>query len=166
MCRHSMVVHKVECNRTGKIYIGNTQQHLKTRMQQHFADVRRLVLNGEKSDSYARHFASLVTDGQAPTPATQRKNITCSIIWQGNPISVVKTFGTRNCGLCSRERIEILKQSRKNPDILINSYNEIYGACRHNPKFHRFEEHPTSTDESPEDERVPHTKVTTEVQII
>jgi hypothetical protein len=27
MCRHSLIVYKVECKNTGKIYIGNTQEH-------------------------------------------------------------------------------------------------------------------------------------------
>ena len=33
---------------------------------------------------------------------------------------------------------------------LINSNSEIYGACRHHPKFHRFD-----TDEREQRERVP-----------
>ena len=36
------------------------------------------------------------------------------------------------------ERIEILKASWKEPDKLINSRSELYGACRHNTKFHRY----------------------------
>jgi len=53
---------------------------------------------------------------------------TCSIIWQGNPIGTVKTFATPNCTLCAKERIEILKQSKSNPQLFINSNNEICGA--------------------------------------
>jgi hypothetical protein len=154
MCRNSIVVYKVECKNTSKVYIGNTQQHFKKRMQQHFNDVKKLHQHDLKSDSYARHFAEQLSNFENITPVLQRNSIKCSIIWQGNPINVVKTFGTQNCALCNRERIEILKQSRKNPKSLINSCNEIYGACRHNPKFHRYISRTPGTDESVEDKRV------------
>ena len=165
VCRDRIVVYKVECNRTRKMYIGNTQQFFKKRMQQHHNEVRKLHQLGERSDSYAKHFASTFKPDEIPTPDLQRENITCSIIWQGRPISTVKTFGSRNCALCARERLEILKQSRKDPNSIINSCNEIYGACRHNPKFHRYEKQTPSTDESLEDERVTPTKVTTEIDM-
>lgn len=148
------MVYKIECKQSSKVYIGNTQQHLKKRMQQHFNDVKQLHQHGIKSDSYAKHFASLFSDSINPAPDLQRKSITCKILWQGNPINVVKTFGTPNCALCNKERLEILKYSRKAPDSLINSCNKIYGACRHNPKFHRYENRNPSTDESMIDERV------------
>jgi GIY-YIG catalytic domain len=44
VCRHSLVVYKVECKSTGKVYIGNTQQHLKKRMGQHARHQRRPFL--------------------------------------------------------------------------------------------------------------------------
>mgnify|MGYP001787478984 FL=1 len=171
ICRKSIVVYKVECNNTGKIYIGNTQQHFKNRMKAHFCDVQQLINKGVKSDSYARHFATqfdpMLYPDSNPTPANQRKGITCSIIWQGNPISVAKTFATKNCALCAKERVAILKQHKSNPQLLINSNNEIYGACRHHPKFHRYvKQTPSSTDESTNDERVNTThEVTTETTI-
>ena len=34
-----------------------------------------------------------------------------------------------------KERILILKHSRENPNIIINSNLEFYGACRHKPKY-------------------------------
>jgi len=161
-CRNSIVVYKVTCNNTGKIYIGNAQQKFKERMQQHLGEVKKLVEIGEKSDSYAKHFATQFPT-TIPTPDDQRNGITCSIIWQGNPISVVKTFATKNCALCAKERTAILKQSKLNPQLLVNSNNEIYGACRHRPKFHRHGKQTTpSTDESINDERVNSTQVTTD----
>jgi GIY-YIG catalytic domain len=162
VCRKSIIVYKVECINTSKVYIGNTQQHFKRRMQQHFNDVRKLHKLGEKSDSYAKHFAEQLINFTDITPTLQRNNIKCSILWQGNPISVVKTFGTPNCALCNKERIEILKQSKRDPTSLINSCNEIYGACRHHPKFHRYTHKSPSTDESIIDERVTLTCKTTE----
>ena len=38
------------------MYIGNTQQTFKKRMDGHFSDVQRLIKNGQKSDSFAAHF--------------------------------------------------------------------------------------------------------------
>jgi len=118
---------------------------------------------GEKSDSYAKHFATQFYETY-PSQTNQRGGITCSIIWQGNPISVVKTFAAKNCALCAKERLAILKQSRSNPQLIINSNNEIYGACRHRPRFHRCVKQTTpSTDESINDERAnPKHKVTTD----
>jgi len=40
-------------------------------------------------------------------------------------ISVVKAFATTNCALCAKERIAILKQSRSNRQLLVNSNKEI-----------------------------------------
>ena len=44
--------------------------------------------------------------------------------------------------LCTRERLEIYKAMKKdkknNTNFLINTLNELYGGCRHVPKFHRF----------------------------
>ena len=129
------------------MYIGNTQQHFKNRMQQHFNEVRKLHQLGEKSDSYAKHFARQLVNFEKVSNTLQRNTIHCSVIWQGNPISAVKTFGTANCALCAKERLEILKLSRYKPHLLINSCNEIYGACRHKPRFHRYTT-AQSTDES------------------
>ena len=155
------MVYSIECKITSKVYIGNTQQYLKKRMQQQFNDVKLLHKQGIKSDSYAKHFAKQFTNYNEVTPEIQRNNIKCEILWQGNPINVVKTFGTPNCALCNKERLAILKQSRKNPNSLINSCNEIDGACRHKPKFHRYKSRTPSTDESIKDERVPLTNTNT-----
>ena len=41
--------------------------------------------------------------------------------------------------------------------MAINKCNEVHGACRHKPKFHRFDQSQTantSTDESDKDKRV------------
>ena len=46
-----------------------------------------------------------------------------------------------------KERLEILKASKQQPKRLINSCNELYGACRHRPVFHRYTNYTTSADE-------------------
>jgi len=85
-------------------------------------------------------------------------------ISQGNPISLVKTFATKNCAMCAKERIAILKQSRSNAQLPINANNEICGVCGHRPCFHRHANQTTpNTDESINDKRVsPTHEVTTD----
>ena len=64
-------------------------------------------------------------------------------------MTVVRHFGTVNCCICMREKLEILRHSF-DPDVnLINSQSEIHGSCQHKPRFHRF-----SADDSVEDEKV------------
>ena len=65
-----------------------------------------------------------------------------SILWGGKPISCNKSFGRLNCYLCMHERISILESIRKDWKTgvkkCINSNSELYGSCRHKPRFHRF----------------------------
>ena len=123
-------------------------------------DVKRLVEKGVQSDSFARHFGQHYTKGDKPSNPELRKKMKYQILWQGDPISCMKTFGKLNCSLCMRERIEILKaQQLPSSHLLINSNNEIFGACRHKTKFHRFLRETTnvkstSTDEGIKPERV------------
>ena len=128
------------------------------------AETRSLVNKGATSDTFAKHFASHFDNGNGKDGekgkrkkgqvniAQIRKLMKVSILWQGRPISNMKTFGKLNCTLCMSERLEILKARRLdkilNTKKMINSSNEIYGACRHKPKFHRFTcSQTSSTDE-------------------
>ena len=157
-CRTSIVIYQATCLKTGMKYIGNTQQLVKKRIQQHVQDVKTLVMTGKKSDSFAEHFAQLVPKGLERKEVAKEIQFKVDILWKGNPVSCVKTFGTKKCKLCSKERIEILNSIYKDPTKTINKNNEIYGACRHNPKFHEFcrltSKAEASTDESGMDERV------------
>ena len=156
-CRRSIVVYKATCLQSGKQYIGNTQQHVKKRLQQHVQDVKALVLHDKQSDSFASHFACFVPrDIPRKEMMKNHVKLKVEILWQGKPLSTVKTFGTRSCKLCAKERLEILKFTRKSPKMAINKCNEVYGTCRHKPRFHRFPKsnNNASTDESVDDERV------------
>ena len=158
VCRLPIVIYKITCKLTNKIYIGNTQQNFKKRMAGHFQDVKKLMEKGVSSDSYAKHFAGIWPRGATlPSPGMQRNLIKCNILWQGNPISVVKTFGKSICTLCNRERMEIIKLSRSISDRLINSCSKIHGACRHyKQRFHRYhkQDNSTSADEHKKCKRV------------
>ena len=150
VCRQTIGVYQIECNLTGKLYIGCTQTILKKRMKQHFVDAKKLHEKGLSSSSYARHFAYHLQRFPIINPALQRSISTYSFLWQGKPLSTVKTFATPTCILCNKERLEIFKLSRTKPHLMMNSCNELFGACRHKPHFHRYRDKPPgpSTDES------------------
>ena len=138
-CRKSIVIYKATCKECDKVYIGNTQQKVKKRLDQHFGDTVRLANCGEKSDSFASHFAEHFKQSDEDVRRKHvREMVKMEILWQGDAISCMKSFGQLNCHLCMRERIEILKWSKKNLEKLINSRSEIYGACRHKTRFHRY----------------------------
>ena len=138
-CRKCCIVYKVTCRICGEIYIGNTQQTLKDRMKGHYNDVQQLVQNGKFSDSFARHFAQHFS--VKPSPQQQRDIMKFEIISSVNPISAMKTFGKHECTLCMKERLNILKFVRKRSSSVMNACSEIYGACRHKMRFHRFARH-------------------------
>ena len=150
-CRSSIVVYRATCLQTKKQYLGNTQQHVKSRMQGHVQDVKNLFINGKSSDSFVSHFASLVPEGTTKKNVKDFVKFKVDILWQGDPLSCVKTFGTRGCKLCAKERYAIIKLTRETPNLAVNKCNEVHGACRHRPRFHRFdhsENANSSTDES------------------
>ena len=62
-----------------------------------------------------------------------------NILWIGNPLSVVGSFGTRQCKLCLEEKQQIISSTIGVKDNLVmNSCDEIYRCCRHNSKFYRL----------------------------
>lgn len=139
-CRKSMIVYKVNCLHPGcgQFYIGQTSQHLKKRMSQHFQETRRSVMLGEKSDTFASHFSQhLIQDENDPSPKNQRQYMQFEVIKEMDAISAMKSFGQLDCRLCMAERLKILGVV-KNGDKIINSRSEIYGGCRHKKRFHSF----------------------------
>ena len=132
---------------------------MKKRIQQHVQDTKRLFIDNKKSDSFANHFAQNVPDGTKEKEVKNHVKVKVGILWKGKALSCVKTFGTKHCKLCSKERIAILNLTQKSPQLAINKCNEVHGACCHQPQFHRFVQSQTeatnpSTDESIKDERV------------
>ena len=136
-CLHKCLIYRVTCKKTGRVYIGSTQRELKERIAKHNQEVRMMANKGIASDSYARHFSQFFVPGEC-TIGKVREMIEVDILWEGNPISAVKTFGKECCTLCMKERFLILDQSKQDKTLLINSNNEFYGACRHRANFHRL----------------------------
>ena len=67
------------------IYIGNTQQTFKKRMDGHFSDLLRLLKNGQKSDSFASHFEKHYNSTTSRTYL--RKYMMFKVVKQLNPFS-------------------------------------------------------------------------------
>ena len=121
----------------------------------HYANLLQLVKKNQSSDTFAKHFAFItIANDRKPTQELLRTRINFSILWQGNPVSVQKTFGTKNCLLCTtmKERTTILNEKTH---LLINNNSEIFGSCRHKPRLHRFPPQVPALMSPIMDERVP-----------
>ena len=88
------------------IYIGNTQQTFKKRMESHFSDLLRLIKNGRKSDSFC---ANLEHHFNSTTSCTYLgKYMTFKLVKQLNPIGAMKKFTKPNFNLCMEEHLTFL----------------------------------------------------------
>ena len=135
-CRACCIFYKVTCKKFLSVYEGNTQNTFKKRMEQHFQDIAQKVQHDKNSDTFAAHFAT--HSDQKPTPQKCRETMHFKVLAKVNPIGSMKTWGKPSCTLCMKERLKIVSRSRRRYRNLINACSDIYGACRHNPRFHRF----------------------------
>ena len=61
------------------------------------------------------------------------------ILWKGNSIANVNTFGSQKCKLCEAERLYLVSEMYgKAKAKLMNKADEIFGPCRHKASFHRY----------------------------
>ena len=149
-CRDGIVVYKMEHAITGHVHMGSTSQHVKDRWRNHTSAILKCHRDGKKSASVARFVAATLINFQPGVLNTKivRSHLKYSILWQGNPLSVVQTFGTPTCKLCSRERLEIYKRARFKRNTLINERTDLFEACKHKAAFHRYEQEAPCTDET------------------
>ena len=76
------------------IYIGNTQQTFKKRMDGNYSDLQRILKNGQKSDSFVSHSEQHFN---ATTSFTDlHKYMTFKVVNQLNLIGSMKTFTKPN----------------------------------------------------------------------
>ena len=77
-----MVIYKVKCRETGKVYIGNIKQKVKKRMESHMVKVCKLANKNQHSDSFAQHFESVcqASDGRKLNRKDVRKYMLVEII--------------------------------------------------------------------------------------
>ena len=108
------------------VYICNTQQTFKTRMDVYFSDLQRLFNNGQESDSFAANFEQHFNATTARTDI--HKYMAFKVVKQLNLIGAMKTFTKPNCNLCMKEHLTILKKPRDKCVTIMNKNLEIYGA--------------------------------------
>ena len=137
---------------------------MKLLINQQLGEICKLVNTGQISDSFVKHFAqnhntqrTKINKNQTRvkerktkfTIGEARSKVKVVILWQGNEIYYNKSFRKLSCSLCTKEKISILKYARDNPNLIINTNSEFYGACRHKSKFHRYAAtpHPSTDDE-------------------
>jgi hypothetical protein len=87
--RHSLSSYKVTIPRTGKYYIGATSQTLKKRVAGHLQSARQFLRNGTRSSTLAIHLAQMwqQSSDSIPSAGMLRDELSCSILWQGDPFS-------------------------------------------------------------------------------
>ena len=135
-CRSKCIIYEVKYSMRDDIYIGNTQQTLKKRMDGHFSDLLRILNNRQKSDSFASHFEQHFNTTKSRTDL--RKYMKFKVVNQLNLIGAIKTSTKPNCNLCMEERLTVLKKLRGKRVTIMNNNLDIYGACRHKTTFHWF----------------------------
>ena len=118
------------------IYIGNTQQTFKKRIDGHFSDLLGLLKNGQKSDSFAAHFKQHFNTNTSRTDL--RKYITFKVLKQLNLIGEMKTFTKPNFNLCMEECLTILKKLCDKRITIMNNNLERYGSFSQKTTFHIF----------------------------
>ena len=140
ICRERIIVYQMQHRHTGHCYIGSTSCTAKSRFQQHNSQIVRCHETGQRSTSVAKFFAATLMNWRPGTVSARlvRNQTKYSILWQGNPLSTVQTFGTPSCKLCSKERLEIYKRARFKRATLINERTNLFEACNHKPSFHRY----------------------------
>ena len=140
VCRKALIVYKVTIPRTGKYYIGATSQTLKERVGGHLQGARRFLRHGTRSSTLAIHLAQMWqrSSNSIPSAGMLRDELSCSILWQGDPFSCSKTFGKLSCKLCQKERVALLRHSWMDESNMLNDRSELHGSCRHTARFHRL----------------------------
>ena len=118
------------------IYIGNTQQTFKKRMDCHFSNLLRLLKKGGKSYSFAAHFEQHFNTTTSRTDI--REYMTFKVVKKLYPIGTMKEFTKPNCNLCMQEHLTILKKLCDKHVTVMKNNLEIYGAFQHKTTFHRF----------------------------
>ena len=104
-------------------------------MEQHYDDVKYFFRHGKSKDSYARHF--LKHFKKKPSNEDIRKISTHRVLHRVSPFSFCKKAQSYDCSLCMMEKHFLVKR-RLDKEKPMNDNSEIYGTCRHRPKFHRF----------------------------
>jgi hypothetical protein len=140
VCRKALIVYKVTILRTGKYYIGATSQTLKKWVAGHLPSARQFLRNGTRSSTLAILLAQMwqQSNDSIPSAGMLCDELSCSILWQGDPFSCSKTLGKLSCKLCQKERVALLRHSWMDESNMMNDCSELHGSCSHTARFHRL----------------------------
>ena len=100
------------------IYIGNTQQVIKKRMDVHFSNILHLLKNEQKSDSFDAHFEQHFN--YDTSRIYLHKYMTFKLVKHLNLIGAIKTFMKPNYNPCMEEFLTILKKIRDKRVTIMN----------------------------------------------
>jgi hypothetical protein len=73
-----------------------------------------------------------------PSAGMLHDELSCSILWQGDPFSCSKTLGKLSCKLCQKELVALLQHSWMHESNMWNDRSELHGSCRHTARFHQL----------------------------
>ena len=104
---------------TTRIYYGATEPPFKYRLRNHQQSFRNVARQSDTN--LAKYVWSL-----------KEKNLQWDIKWDIAKQCSPYKCGSRRCGLCLTEKLEILKNS---DEFMLNSRSEIMNFCRHRRKF-------------------------------
>jgi len=129
--RIKYVIYKAICLICKRKYIRNTQQHLKTRINQHINNIVKLKNKNIISDSFTQYFIKHFKHDNKIKASDVRNLLDIKVIRKLKPVDVVKTFGSLECKLYIKERIKIIKLKLFCCSLhkYINRNMEIYRAC-------------------------------------
>ena len=107
--RRKCLIYKVKCKFCNiYIYIDNTQQTLNKRIYNKFSNVRHILTNVQKSDSFTSHYNQHLKYTTSCTYIS--KFIMFKIVKHINNIRSIKTFIKHKCSLCMEECLIIIKR--------------------------------------------------------
>jgi hypothetical protein len=106
----------------------------------HLQSARQFLRNGTGSSTLAIHLAQMWqrSSDSIPSAGMLHDELSCSILWQGDPFSCSKTFGKLSCKLCQKERVALLRHSWMDESNMLNDRSELHGSCRHSARFNGY----------------------------
>lgn len=143
-CNQHCTVYKATCRHCDKIYIGQTQTGLKKRFDGHFQVTRKQASGRDvASTTLSSHLTDHLHISHHPRRIgfhvdQIRPLIHVDIEWKGDTIAAMKSFRTRSCILCMKERWFIFKHRNSNIHSVLNQNLEVHKGCKHQTRFHRF----------------------------
>ena len=134
---YSAKVEEVDSNNNAMVYIGQTKNEVKKRVEQHrytfttpkkilnrkgkLVSIKEQIEEKKKKSELSKHIWGL---------KEQKKNYRIS--WKIEKKAFTYQIGASECNLCPREKKIV---ARADPNITLNSRNEIFHKCREKTKF-------------------------------